>query len=366
MKKILTILLAVIAVGVGAYHMLGGAAGLMGVALPEFPELPPPTLELTDERGGEIYFATGTPTDLDVILDGAPGSLVTTGIGTLFVPPEASAQSPVPAMVVLHGSGGISPGREMEYGKLLSENGIAAFVVDYYSPRGITDDTPYLLRVMTVTEFDVIVDAYASMQLLATHPAIDGDRIGAMGFSYGGMAARFAMDERVRSALAPGRRGFAVFVDYYGPCFQNLGTQRTNGAPLLTLRGTEDKSNDLEACALREEELRALGVSVESHIYQGAGHAWEVDTERKLFADSPYVAGCEVRYDAAGRSSVDGRPIIDMPLETGRAERIVARMNSGEPLRDCVKSGYVIGKDDETRAKSDATLLEFLGRVFGS
>jgi hypothetical protein len=39
-------------------------------------------------------------------------------------------------------------------------------------------------------------------------------------------------------------------------------------------------------------------------------------------------------------------------------------MRSGEPLRDCVKSGYLIGRDDETREKSDAALLAFLGRVF--
>jgi dienelactone hydrolase len=364
MKRWLAVPVAVVAVGIGAYFMLGGAAGVVDAALPVFPALPPPTLRLTDEHGGEIYFATRTPTDLDVILADAAGSLPTTGMATLFVPDGASAAAPVPAMVVLHGSGGISPGREMEYGELLAENGIAAFVVDYYTPRGVTDETPYMMRVISVTEFDVIADAYASLQLLSTHLAIDRDRIGVMGFSYGGMATRFAMDERMRKAMAPMHAGFAAYVDYYGPCFQNLGTQATNGAPLLTLRGTEDKSNDLAACALREDELRALGVRVEAHVYEGAGHAWEVDRKRELFPDSPYVAGCEVRYDAAGRSSVNGRPIVDLPLAAGRAARIVARMKSGEPLRDCVQSGYLIGRDDETRAKSDATLLAFLRRVF--
>ncbi|MBW2269212.1 MAG: dienelactone hydrolase family protein [Deltaproteobacteria bacterium] len=364
MKKLLAILAALVVVGVAAYFAVGGSAGLVEAALPEFPVLPTPTLRLADERGGEIYFATRTPTDLDVILADAADGIATTGMGTLFMPEEAAAESPVPAMVVLHGSGGITPGREMEYGKLLSDSGIAAFVVDYYSPRGITDETPYMLRVISVTEFDVVADAYASLQLLSSHPAIDAERIGVVGFSYGGMAARFAMDERIREALAPGHPGFAVYVDYYGPCFQKLGTRKTNGAPLLTFRGTEDKSNDLEACARREEELRALGVAVEAHVYEGAGHAWEATRERALFPDSPYVAGCEVRYDDSGRSSVDGRPIVDVPLETGRAERIAVRMKSSEPLQDCVKSGYVIGRDDETRAKSDATLQAFLQRVF--
>lgn len=364
MKKILIVVAGTVVLLVAAYFALGGSAGLLDAALPEFPELPEPVEALSDERGGMIHFATRTPVDLDVLLADPTLARETTGMGTLFLPDGASAEAPVPAMVVLHGSGGISPGREMEYGELLRDNGIAAFVVDYYTPRGITEETPYMLRVISVTEFDVITDAYAALRLLATHPAIDGERIGAVGYSYGGMATRFAMDERIREALAPGHPGFAANVDYYGPCFQNLGTRKTNGAPLLTLRGTEDRSNDLEACAAREQELRALGVEVEAHVYEGAGHAWEVDSPRALLEDAPYVAGCEVRYDERGRSSVDGRPIVDVPLETSRAERILVRMESGEPLRDCVKAGYVIGRDEETHEKTNAVLLAFLERAF--
>ena len=364
MKRIaiaLAVLVALVALG---WNWLGGSEGLVEAALPEFPDFPPPLERLTNEREGEIHFASASPFDLDVILGALDTAIPTTGVGTLFLPEEASAESPVPAMVVLHGSGGISPGREMEYGRLLRENGIASIVVNYYAPRGITRETNYMLRVLSVTEFDAVTDAYAALRLLATHPAIDGGRIGVMGFSYGGMATRFAMDERVREVLAPQHPGFAAFVDYYGPCFQNLGTRATNGAPLLTLRGTEDASNDLVACAKREDELRTIGVEVEAHVYEGAGHAWEAETPRKLFPDSPYVAGCEMRYDEAGRSSVDGKPIVHVPPETSRAQRIAIRMQSGSAMTECVKSGYVIGRDDETRAKSDAALLDFLTRTF--
>ena len=289
----------------------------------------------------------------------------TTGVGALFLPDEATPEHPVPAMVLLHGSGGITPGREMEYGTLLERHGIAAFVVNYYAPRGITDETPYMLRVLSVTEFDAVTDAYAALHLLASHPAIDGQRIGLMGFSYGGMATRIAMDERIRRILAPHRHGFAAFADFYGPCFQDLGTQSVNGAPLLTLRGSADASNDLAACRQREAQLRALGVSVESHVYPGAGHAWEAQEERQLFEDAPYVAGCTVYYDARGHSSVDGHPIVDVAAGTSRAERIAVRMRSGRTMQACVKHGYVIGRDDATRDKAYVALLDFLGRSFG-
>lgn len=331
-------------------------------AVPDFPDLPTPVGDLSHSPQGEVHFATHTPFDLDVLL-GDPERLPTTGFGTLFLP-ETPAYDPVPAMVVLHGSGGISPGREMEYGAFLADHGIAAFVLDYYLPRGVTQETDYMIRVLSVTEFDAVTDAYAALELLGTHPRIDAGRIGVVGYSYGGMAARFAMDERVRRALAPDHPGFAAFVDYYGPCFQNLGTRSTNGAPLLTLRGTEDASNDLEACAAREAELRALGVEVEAHVYEGAGHAWEMDRQRELFPDSPYVAGCEIRYDEHGHSAVNGQPIVDVPLETSRMDRILVRVSSGDAMQACVKQGYVIGGDPAVTAKSDAALLEFLRRAF--
>ncbi len=73
-------------------------------------------------------------------------------------------------MVILHGSGGISPGREHEYAKLLKENGIAAVAVDYYQPRGVTEDTNYMMKVNAVTEFDVITDTYSVYKLLQSSP----------------------------------------------------------------------------------------------------------------------------------------------------------------------------------------------------
>jgi dienelactone hydrolase len=334
-------------------------------AVPPFPDFPSPVTDLSSGQSGEIYYATSTPFDLDVLLADHERT-PTTGFGTLFLPDAADASdaAPVPAMVVLHGSGGISKGREMEYGELLASNGIAAFVVNYYTPRGVTEETNYMIRVLSVTEFDAITDAYAALQLLGTHPRIDAQRIGVVGYSYGGMAARFAMDERIRRRLAPERPGFAAFVDFYGPCFQNLGTSETNGSPLLTLRGTEDASNDLAACKQREDELRALGNSVEAHVYQGAGHAWEVEVPRQLFPDSPYVAGCEMKYDDTGHNFVNGKPVIDTPLETSRMDRILLRVSSGDAMQECVKEGYVIGSDPETKVRSDAALLSFLRRTF--
>jgi len=363
LRTVALILLGLVLAGAIGWQLAGGAVGIAESRLPPFPDWPEPVSHLAEGDVGEIYYQSWSPYDFDILLRQDPLPVPTTGVGTLILPEGASAQAPVPAVILVHGSGGITPGREMRIGQTLADEGIAAFVIDYYQPRGITKDTDYMAKVMAATEFDAATDAYAALSVLATHPAIAGDRIGMMGFSYGGMAVRIAMDERVRERVAGHHPGFAGFVDAYGPCFQDWGTSRVNGAPLLTLRGTEDNSNELPACAAREAELRALGVDVDARIYEGAGHAWESATPRKLFEDSPYVAGCTIRYDEKGHSFMGDTPIVDgLPTES-RAERVVGRLSSGSVMASCVGSGYVIGRDDKTRAKATAAFLEFFDRV---
>lgn len=336
---------------------------LIGWYLPGFPHPQDAVTALADDAAGAIHFRTASPFDLDVVLGGMKGATPTTGLGYLTMPETASAADPVPAMVILPGSGGISPGREHEYAELLERNGIAAFVIEYYLPRGMTADFPYAVRTSSVTEFDIITDAYSALVLLSTSARIDPRRIGVMGFSYGGMAARLAMDERFRRVLAPDLPGFALHVDFYGPCFQKLGTTRANDVPLLTLRGSDDNSNDLAACAARQRELEALGVSVETHIFPGAGHAWEVASPRAL-RDNPYLRGCEVGYDDEGFSYLDDRRITNLAPGASRFERIAARITSGAAYDDCLHHGYIVGHDGQSTRKGHELLLAFLARHF--
>jgi dienelactone hydrolase len=260
-------------------------------------------------------------------------------------------------------SGGITPGRELEYGKLLRANGYAALVIDYYRPRGVTEATPYAVKVLAVTEFDAVADAYAGLRALNAHPAIDPKRIGLIGFSYGGMATRVAMDSRVKQVLAPDIAPFAAHVDYYGPCFQDFHVQFTTGAPLLTLRGGDDASNDLVSCAAREAELRRAGSAVGSVIYARAGHAWEALTPRALRPELPYLAGCTISYNKTGLPSVDGTALLPASADLRRERRAQFRAESGAAMRSCVHAGYIVGRDDAVKARSDQQMLAFLHRT---
>ncbi|MGI9276083.1 MAG: dienelactone hydrolase family protein [Endozoicomonas sp.] len=364
MKKLIKILAGLtlfLVVGATAFWYGGGMTLAARLMAPSFPDLPAPVSQLDEGQKGLIYFPSNTPFDLDVMLAKGTDSAASTGMGTLFLPENIQPGEQVPAVVLVHGSGGISPGREMEYGELLAENGYAAFVVDYYRPRGGEEGVSYMRLVLSVTEFDAIADAYNALKVLRTHPQINPDKIAVAGYSYGGMAARFAMDERIREAMMDSDPGFAVNVDYYGPCFQNLQSSATTGAPILTLRGTEDNSNELSACTKREEELKQLGSEVETYVFDGVGHSWDINLPLTM-TTTPYVAGCEVLYEENGHSKLNGQYIVDFPVEASRYERIANRILSANIFGDCVGEGYLVGSDPETKAKTDALLLAFLNK----
>jgi dienelactone hydrolase len=122
----------------------------------------------------------------------------------------------LPAVVLVHGSGGIYPEQISFWARLLNEQGIAAFVIDAFGPRGVksTADDQSLVPFAADT-----ADAFAALGLLASHPRIDPKRIAVMGFSRGGITAVRSGVVRIINGAAPAGLRFAAHVALYsGGC----------------------------------------------------------------------------------------------------------------------------------------------------
>ena len=89
-----------------------------------------PAVSLSDGRTGQIRFESVTPSGYFALArrDGLPKAVV---VGTLRLPPGEAER--VPAMVVAHGSAGVDE-REQAWAERLIKAGIAAFVVDSFTP----------------------------------------------------------------------------------------------------------------------------------------------------------------------------------------------------------------------------------------
>jgi dienelactone hydrolase len=100
----------------------------------------------------------------------------------LFMPTRA--QKPCPAVIILPGSGGVSPAM-LVHAEKLTDAGIAAFVVDPFTGRGVADT----IAVQQQFSFAASTwDVFAAMKVLNGMANIDPNRIGAMGYSRGGTA----------------------------------------------------------------------------------------------------------------------------------------------------------------------------------
>lgn len=365
-KILLSIAALVMLTGAGGvYYIQTTYAGIglpwvSAIDLPELPELPPAQHVLAENQTGDIYFPTRSPYDLSELLHNYGAAVQHTGKGHLTLPEGASAENPVPAMIILHGSGGIDKDREPVYAEFFARNGIAALVIDYYTVRGSTKDSSYLMKTLSASETDVIVDAYSALKVLGTHPAIDASRIGVTGYSYGGMATRYTLDPRVKAIVAPEVPRFAAHVDVYGPCHQTLGSTDTTGAPYLAVFGDEDYSVDAEQCKTVHGNIANAGSPVETLIIPGAGHAWESSRPRDIY-DFPYISNCTMSFDpTSGTPMINGKATTASSQGATRGERAFARASIMVDAPDCIKRGYIIGDDENADTKAKAKMLAFL------
>ena len=301
-------------------------------------------------EGREVTFASASPFSPADFADlgEAPKA---TARATLFLPPGRHRPGSIPAVVMLHGSGGVLWAREMTYGRQLAAMGVAALVIDAFAARRELG-TGFIDRLLNITESMMIADAYAGLRWLGErHPEIDTKRVALVGFSYGAMATMYALNARVAAQLGKGLH-FAGHIAFYGPCIARFSDPRTTGAPLLYLYGTADTLIDRARCATFAGDLKKGGSSVEIVAYKDAPHQWDGGWGRRTIGRTMHACRLWVERDGTVR---DLNTFLAMSTPFART-LILGLCASGPP--------YPIGADEETRAMSNRDMGAFLARVF--
>ena len=195
----------------------------------------------------------------------------------VIVPGELRIPTPgtdrLPAVVLVHGSGGVS-GYVDEWAQWLNAMRVATFVFDSFTPRGIVstvNDQSQLGRLA------MIIDAYRALERLGRHPRIDPQRIAIMGFSRGGSATLYASLTRFQrmygSAAGP---EFAAYIVFYPDCRTTyLHDQDVAAKPIRILHGKADDYNPVDACRLFVERLQRGGKDVQLSEYADAHHVFD-------------------------------------------------------------------------------------------
>src|SRR6266705_5132454 len=152
--------------------------------------------------------------------------------------------------------------------------GFVALAPDLYHGKSTTspDEAGKLMMAMRIDEAEK--DLRGAAEYLLNHTATTGSKVGTVGFCMGGALSLYAATKNEKVGAC---------VVFYGghpnvkPDLPNLQ------APVLGIYEERDRSVTPESVHELERELKALGKSVEVHIYPGADHAFFNDDRPEVY-----------------------------------------------------------------------------------
>ena len=326
---------------------------VLAVALPAFAE--EIVSDLSSKPTGRIHFNSVTPKSKWELVHRKYDKTPTPIWGTLYLP--ENMQGRVPAMVISHGSAGPQPKDVERWVRLFNQMGVAAFVVDSYGPRGISNTMDNQAQLSPAAND---ADALFALKLLSTDPRIDPKRIGQIGFSRGGGVALDMTLDAFRKGVIDDDTRFAALIGFYPSCAQlwwEVPPPPLTGAPLMLALGEKDDYTPAQLCLNAADTMRRDGQAVEAHVYPGAYH--DFDNTRAYFKYAPgatTVRDCpqtmlDVQHDAYYR------------LQTGEKYTSLQAMQA--EYTHCMARGVSTGANLAQAQRAEADVKAFLTKALG-
>ncbi|MQA21703.1 dienelactone hydrolase family protein [Rugamonas rivuli] len=305
--------------------------------------------QTTDRRGTErVNFDSYTPpTMYDLARERRQNWAPQPVWGYLTVPQK---KEKVPAMVIMHGSGGIESNTQM-WVAALNRIGVASFVVSSFEPRGITST---VVNQTLLSPAANLMDGLQALQVLAADPRIDAERIGVMGFSRGGEVAFRTAIEPLRHAVIKSDLKFALHIPLYSGCNQIYWSHQITGAPILNLVGGIDDYTGVASCERLASLYEGAGAQIRTIKYDHAYHSFDATYGVKFLPNAPTTIPCGVV-----RWEIDSWTIYS-ELTGG----ILDPAALPEFYRKCTKYGVHVGRNTAAATQARSDVVAFVQQVF--
>jgi uncharacterized protein len=209
--------------------------------------------------------------------------------GRLMVPRNAPGK--VPAVLIVHGSAG-PDSRGPLMAEALTKTGIATLEIDMWAPRGLTGGPTGRPRRVTET----LPDAFGALKFLASHPAIDLERIGITGFSWGGVVSMLTASKPLVDQYGPPGLRFKAHAPFYPACWVYNNEQlpepkpifkELTGAPVFIQGGELDTYDAPDSCQKLVDSLpEASRALVRLKMYPGVTHGFDSTAPERVSMDS--------------------------------------------------------------------------------
>ncbi|MBE9179079.1 alpha/beta fold hydrolase [Oculatella sp. LEGE 06141] len=190
-------------------------------------------------------------------------------IGYLAIPSSGSG----PGVVVLQEWWGLVPHIE-SLADRFAEAGYVALAPDLYNGTTTTAPDEAQRLLMTLNIEQTARDLQAAADFLLNHEAVNGGRIGIVGFCMGGQLALLA---------ATVSQSYGAVVDFYG-IHPNVTLDFDKlKVPVLGIFGEKDSSVPPDVVQALETNIRNAGGAIETHTYPNANHAFFNDSRPEVY-----------------------------------------------------------------------------------
>jgi len=321
--------------------------GLALVVMPAVAQQEVPVASLDQRQSGKIWFLSVEKSSSAFAIAEGKAKLADPIFGLLEFPVKATGK--VPAIVIAHSSAGVSA-HDHDWAARLREIGLATFIVDSFSPRGVG---PTMRDQSTINTTVNAADALVALKLLSTHPAIDSARIAVIGWSRGGIVAIRTKLDPLRRSLAGDANRFAAHVALYPFCESTVWSESMTPAPALVIVGELDQYTAAGACRTLVERMNARGANIRFEQIVGAHHGFDENQSAQWVGTIDSYSKCFIEQN------VDDSTFV--------------RLDTGKPMTPNEVPGYLnscrsmvgvnVGATAGSRERSIGEVTEFLKRT---
>lgn len=197
----------------------------------------------------------------------------------------------MPAVVILHGSGGID-GRGAFYAETLNKTGFVTLEIFMFAPGARNREG----------HESTLTHAYGALNYLASRSDINPNAIGAMGFSWGGNMALKLASKKIATAFAAstGKARFAALASFYPLCWQHsqAATNTSHAsygayteftdAPVMLFAGGKDDYGTPDECQKFVDTVASVAKElIKFQFYPDATHGWDAPPGRSRTIQDP-------------------------------------------------------------------------------
>lgn len=219
----------------------------------------------------QLSFASANPASYEDIIARKPLPPVMLE-AKLYVPKSASGK--VPAVIITPGSGGVNAAM-LEHARALTDAGIAVMLVDPFGGRGVRD------TIAAQNQFPFAAstyDVFAAMLALAREPNVDTARLGAMGYSRGGLSVLQAAITPLAQAALGGAKPLRAVLAGWPWCGYQFADAQTVPTAVRYVSGDADDYVSTPQCQGYAGAMKPRNPDVSFRLFRDARHGFGYGT----------------------------------------------------------------------------------------